>query len=323
MNLQNIIKEISNKLQNEEHSWWLLQAITKKTKSQLLFEDIEITEEQLSKLDEWVKKITYEHYPIQYLIGHVPFLNCEILVEPPILIPRPETEEWCADLISSLPAFAKASADTRYFSHPVHPAVPGEARSEAWERANASRMGRDACMTGIRILDMCTGSGCIAIALAKTFPEAQVAAVDISEQALQLAQKNIEHNNVHNVELIKSDLFVNLSDKKYNLIVSNPPYIDEALFETLDLSVKNWEDPNALISKEGGLFLIKKIIRQAPSYLQINQELQDNNIQNLVLEIDETQGKRVVKLMQEAGAINVQIKKDLYGKDRVVCGLFK
>lgn len=302
MNIQQLINQITKQLQSEEHAllrsdfakastdrqgyegqaWWLLQAITNKTKSQLLFEDIELTQDQIAKIEDWVEKITKQHMPIQYLIGHVPFLNCEILVEPPILIPRPETEQWCANLITQLQSLKNKK---------------------------------------IKILDMCTGSGCIAIAIAASLPEAHVFAVDISDKAIELTQKNIELNNVDNVTVIKSDLFENLKKIKLDLIVSNPPYIDETLFETLDLSVKNWEDPNALISKEGGLFLIKKIINKAPEYLEINKDLVNKNIPNLVIEIDETQGEQVAELMQKSGFINIQIKKDLYGKDRVVCGL--
>lgn len=281
MNIKQLINNIAQELQSEEHAWWILESITNKTKSQLILQDIQITQEQTQKIDNWIAKITKKHYPIQYLIGSVPFLNCEILVEPPILIPRSETEEWCANLIAQLKILKNQS---------------------------------------IKILDMCTGSGCIAIALAKALPQAQITAVDISDQAVGLTQKNIELNNVKNVEVINSDLFENLQNFKFDIIVTNPPYIDEELFETLDLSVKNWEDPNALISKEGGLFLIKKIINQAPKYLNSNTELLDNNIPNLMIEIDETQGKQVEQLMQENGFKNIQITQDLYGKDRVVCG---
>ncbi|MDR3647126.1 MAG: peptide chain release factor N(5)-glutamine methyltransferase [Candidatus Babeliales bacterium] len=281
MKIQKLIDQIAEELQSTEHAWWLLEVITNKTKFQLLFESSELTDQQLTKLNYWVYKITQEHYPIQYLIASVPFLDCEILVEPPILIPRPETEEWCADLIEQL---------------------------KTLENKN------------ITILDMCTGSGCIAISVAASLPQAQVFAVDISDKAIALTKKNIELNKVSNVIFVKSDLYKELGNNKFDLIVTNPPYIDEALFETLDLSVKNWEDPNALISKDGGLFLIKQIIKKAPKYLKNNLEFQKNNIPNLVIEIDETQGEKVAKLMQETEFINVQIKKDLYGKNRVVCG---
>lgn len=279
MNIKQIVKKLSLELDSQEYAWWLLEAITNKPKYQLLFEAIELNQEQLNKMDDWVEKITKQHMPIQYLIGHVPFLNCEILVEPPILIPRPETEQWCAELIQKL---------------------------KKLENKN------------IKILDMCTGSGCIAIAIAKALPQAHVIAVDISDKAIELTQKNIEFNSVINITTIKSDLFENLNNKKFDLIVSNPPYIDEALFKNLDLSVKNWEDPNALISTEGGLFLIKKIINQGPQFLQANKEFLENDIPQLVIEIDETQGIQVADLMKCSNFKDIKIKKDLSNKDRIV-----
>jgi release factor glutamine methyltransferase len=301
MNIHQLITKLSAELNSREHAWWMLEAITNKSKSQLLFEDIKITPEHLAIIEQWVSKMTKEHYPIQYLIGKVPFLDCEILVESPILIPRPETEEWCADLIEQLKALKNKN---------------------------------------IKILDMCTGSGCIAISIAKAFPQAQITAVDISNKAVELTKKNIKLNNIKNIEVIKSDLFKNLQNKlsldkldlrsstrdagcDFDLIISNPPYIDETLFETLDLSVKNWEDSNALISKNGGLLLIQNIIKEAPSYLTVNLELQENNVPNLVIEMDETQGEQITQLMHNNGFTNIQIKKDLYGKDRVVYGLLK
>lgn len=292
MLVQELLNEISSKLSEhdsplEKHqkSLWILEKITGKNQSEILVQDnIELTEEQKQKLEEIINKHVKEHMPLQYIIGSIPFLDLEIFVEPPILIPRPETEYWCWELINKLNNLQNKN---------------------------------------ISILDIGTGTGCIAISLAKAFPESNVFAVDISAKALDLAQKNVKHNNIENVTLIESDLFQNLSGKTFDLIVSNPPYICEAEFEQLDLSVKNWEDYKALVCRDNGLEIIKRIIQQAPDYIKYNKDIIKNDIPNLVLEIGYLQGKDVSQFMKENKFINVELMKDLAGKDRVVSGIFK
>jgi hypothetical protein len=109
--------------------------------------------------------------------------------------------------------------------------------------------------------------------------------------AIELTQKNIIHNKIKNVILIKSDLFQNLENLQFDIVVSNPPYIDENNLNKLDLSVKNWEDHNALVCKNKGLDIINKIIDRSDNFLLNNIELEKLNIPQLVLEIDYTQAK--------------------------------
>jgi len=278
-NINDLIKQLSKRISIHD-SWLLLETITNKNKTQLLAnEELKFTEQQKNQIEQWLQKIIHEHMPIQYLVGHVPFGDLTIFVEPPILIPRPETEHWVYELIEKLKKLQNKK---------------------------------------ISILDIGTGSGCIAIALAKTLPDAQVYAIDISQKALSLAKKNIKFNNIENIELIQSDLFENLESMKFDLIVSNPPYIDEKFFKTLDLSVKNWEDQRALICKDSGLEIIKKIIEQAHNYLKINNEFSQKNLPQLVLEIDCSQGQQVSNLLKENKFSNIKVQKDLAGRDRVV-----
>lgn len=118
-----------------------------------------------------------------------------------------------------------------------------------------------------RILDLCTGSGCIAIACAKYFPTAQVDAVDISKDALSVAKENIKRHGCENtVQLIESDLFSACPNDPYDIIISNPPYVDEK--ELTDLPMEYQFEPRlALAGGSDGLFLVKKILQKAPSYL--------------------------------------------------------
>lgn len=173
----------------------------------------------------------------------------------------------------------------------------------------------------LQILDLCTGSGCIALALADALPKAKVYGTDIADAALALAHENAQHNHITNVNFIKSDLFEKISAaQKFDLIVANPPYIPEQNWSTLEPSVKDWEDKHALIAPDQGLALIKKIIATAPAYLKPNNLLKKLGIHQLYIEIDETQGAIVSTYLQNHGYTHTTIAKDLAGKDRLASG---
>ena len=158
-----------------------------------------------------------------------------------------------------------------------------------------------------RILDMCTGSGCIAISLAKYMEGAKVDAVDISERALTIAKVNAKKNNVE-VNFIKSNLFEEVKGK-YDVIVSNPPYIKTQELETLQPEVKH-EPQKALDGGKTGLFFYKKIIREAPKYLSKNGIL--------IFEIGYDQAEEVKKLFAKNQYQNIEVIQDLSGNDRVI-----
>ncbi len=260
-----------------QHAWWLLEKLTGKKEVNLIARDnLELSPDQEKLLEEWLHKIIVEHMPIQYVLGSVEFLDLIIKVEPPILIPRPETEEWCEELISRLKKQANSFA----------------------------------------ILDLCTGTGCIALALAQAFPKSSVTGTDISDQALKLAQINSNLNGLTNLTFIKSDIYQTLDGKRFDIIVANPPYIDPHEWENLDNSVKDWEDPKALIAPDNGLAVIKKIISGANNYLK------QRSLSQVWIEIDYTQAKKVSELFLQAGAKKTEIWRDLYSRDRVVIGYF-
>lgn len=165
---------------------------------------------------------------------------------------------------------------------------------------------------GMRILDMCTGSGCIAISMAKLGPEHEISvdAVDLSEEALKVAEQNgtlLEAD----IRWIHSDLFENVTDT-YDMILSNPPYIQTAVIEELTEEVRLHEPMQALDGKEDGLYFYRKIVDQGTHYL--------NEQGWLMFEIGYDQGESVYQMMKEAGFVNLKILQDLAGKDRVVYG---
>jgi len=257
----------------EHAAWWLLQKLTEMPYSTvLLTKEITLTAEQEKTLDQWLYEMVHDHKPLAYILGTVPFLDLTLVVEPPILIPRPETEEWCNTLIKQLQT-------TRITN----------------------------------ILDLCTGSGCIVLAVAQAFPQAHVTAVDIVPHALELTQKNAQRNGIANITYVLSDLYTNVTAQKYDLIVSNPPYITEVEWNSVELSVKNWEDPGALLAADDGLALIKRIITQAPPFLNANGQLW--------IEIGYQQGPAVKELFITHGFSKVTVLKDYNGNDRVVHGI--
>ena len=266
----------------DQYAWWILQSITGKTKAALLTQqNPTLHEHEERELTRWLNALINEKEPIQYLIGSVPFNDVEIIVRPPTLIPRPETEEWCINLIEQL-----KTTGVQKFS----------------------------------LLDLCCGSGCIAVAIARAFPHATIYAVDIAPSAIALTQHNAQHNATP-ITVLHSDLFSGIPQHIFfDLIVCNPPYIAPEEWDSLDDSVTAWEDRQALIADDHGLALIKKIITQAPHFLRQNSTFKMLNIPQVLLEIGYLQGPAVAELMHQAHYTNVIVHKDLENKDRVVSG---
>lgn len=159
-----------------------------------------------------------------------------------------------------------------------------------------------------KVLDLCTGSGCIIISLGKLCKLKKAVGVDISEDALSVARENSIRNEVE-VFFQRSDLFQRVKGK-YDIIVSNPPYIETAVIETLMPEVRLHEPHLALDGKEDGLFFYKRIINQAEQYLEKDGKL--------FFEIGNDQGDSVAILLKSAGFCNIKVTRDLAGRDRVV-----
>lgn len=166
--------------------------------------------------------------------------------------------------------------------------------------------------SGMRVLDLCTGSGCIAISLKKLGEDLQVDAADISGEALAVAAENAKRLDVE-VRLIQSDLFENISEQ-YDVIVSNPPYIRTDVIETLSEEVRLHEPYGALDGRDDGLYFYRRIIRESRTYLNQNGWL--------LFEIGYDQADEVTALMSGNGFSDVTVVRDLAGLDRVVLGRF-
>ncbi len=165
---------------------------------------------------------------------------------------------------------------------------------------------------GMHVLDMCTGSACILISLLKHSEGVTGVGADLSEEALAMAKKNCKKFQV-DAKLVHSDLFENVSGA-YDIIVSNPPYIRTSVIEELKEEVKCHDPFMALDGKEDGLFFYRRIVEEGPKYLKPGGKL--------YFEIGYDQGAAVKSLMESAGFIDVTVKKDLAGLDRVVFGRY-
>lgn len=164
--------------------------------------------------------------------------------------------------------------------------------------------------SGMKVLDMCTGSGCIIISILYHGKDLKGYASDVSRDAVLVAKENAALNHVE-VSFEIGDLFENIQGR-YDIIVSNPPYIRTEEIGKLMPEVQKFEPFGALDGKEDGLFFYRRIIEQAENYLSSEG--------HLLFEIGFDQGKEVSELMEQAGFKNVRVIKDLAGNDRVVTG---
>jgi release factor glutamine methyltransferase len=239
-----------------------------------------------SNIDEFLKR-RIKREPIQYILGYIEFYGLKIKVGPGVLIPRPETELLVEEAIKAV---------RRQKSPPrIPPLTKG-----------GSRWGAEP----FKLLDLCTGSGCIALALAREFPEARVYGTDMSGTAIEYAIKNAEINSIINVTFIKGSLFEPVKDLKFDLIISNPPYIRKEDLKNLQPEIRNWEPVEALDGGEDGLDYYKIIIPEAGNYLKEEGYL--------MLELGVSQAEMVRKMAQDAGFMNISLIKDFAGIERII-----
>ena len=165
----------------------------------------------------------------------------------------------------------------------------------------------DTVEDGKKVLDMCTGSGCILLSILKRY-QVQGTGADISSEALQVAERNRKHLALPQVEWLQSDLFEKI-EEKYDVIVSNPPYIQTGVIESLQEEVRLHDPYIALDGKEDGLYFYRRIIEDAKAYLEDGGWL--------LFEIGYDQAEPVTRLMEQAGYSEIHVKKDLSGLDRV------
>ena len=240
-------------------------------------DDPELTDEQVSLLESVVRRRTSRE-PLQYILGYVEFMGLKIRVGKGVLIPRPETELMAEYAIKTC---------------------------------------RGGVTPPLHILDLCTGSGCLALALAKEFPHAQVYGIDVSDNALSYAKKNAGLNEVNNVSFIQGNLFEPLYVRgnpapAFDLVISNPPYVKTADMKNLQPEIKLWEPLNALDGGADGLDYYRRIVPEARQFLKSNGML--------VLETGIDCSGAIKKLFEDAGYSGVTLVKDYAGIERIAAG---
>ena len=246
----------------------LLQKLLNITDTQIVIKSDEQINQDIVNKYEEMLNKIIEGIPLQYITNEKYFYGIKFYVDENVLIPQPDTEILVEEVINICKNKNKE----------------------------------------IKILDMCTGSGCIGICLAKNIKDTSVTLVDISNKALEVAEKNAKENNAK-VEIIQSDMFENIKDK-YDIIVSNPPYIETDTIKTLSIEVQN--EPNlALDGGEDGLKFYRILANNAYRYL--------NEDGFICMEIGYNQKETVIKILEETQEYkNTYCKKDLAGNDRVI-----
>jgi release factor glutamine methyltransferase len=237
--------------------------------------DAGIPEDRANYIDELAVRRTRGE-PIQYLIGHVVFDGLKIQVGSGVLIPRPETELLVEETIRAV-----------------------ERRASGVESQT----------TNIKILDLCTGSGCIALAIARHFPYAIVYGVDASEAAMVYATQNAIANDIHNVRFRLGNLFEPVSSLVFDCIVSNPPYVMHDEIKTLQREIREYEPLAALDGGRDGLDFYRRILGEAPAYLRENG--------TILLEAGFGQSAAIRELAMRAGFAQLHFIKDFAGIDRI------
>lgn len=233
--------------------------------------DKPLTNTELALYKSYFKR-RLDHEPLQYIIGEAKFMGLKFKVDKRVLIPRQETEILVEQVINKCRNFE------------------GQ----------------------INILDIGVGSGNIAVSLAKFIENALVTAIDISTGALEVAKLNIENNNVSDrVELINHDIFDKLNlNKKFDIVVSNPPYISKQEFKEVSADVSRYEPRLATTDGCDGLTYYRRIADVSRSIL--------NNIGNVFVEIAYNQNEDVTRIFSEMGYVNLETVKDYSGNHRVV-----
>ena len=263
-------------------AWWIMEELTGKSRTELQFgcKDTAFSSIMQEKSQEIISRLLHFE-PIQYIFGHTLWCGLDLLVTPATLIPRPET----AELVERI-----------------------NLKSEILNLKSQ-----------IHVLDVGTGSGCIAIALKKAHPSWSVTGIDISPEAIEVARENARRNNVEvNFQVAdifdfneKNPKFAILNPKseilnpKYDIVVSNPPYICESEKTSMRPNVLNFEPSSALfVPDDDPLLFYRRIAELSPLFL--------------FFEINEAYGPQLSAMLDSLGYTDIQIHKDIYGKDRII-----
>ncbi|GMW02864.1 MAG: release factor glutamine methyltransferase [Candidatus Hydrogenedentota bacterium] len=213
------------------------------------------------------------HEPIAYILESWEFFAMEFRIQPPLLVPRPETEH----LVEAVVSFVGARP--------------------------------------LSALDLCTGTGCVACAVARHATAIEVVATDISPIAVRLARENAERHGLGDrIQVRQGDLYtaVPSEHRRFDVIMSNPPYVEDAAWAQLSQVIRMHEDPRALFAGADGLDVIWRIVLSAPKFIRPGGLL--------AMEVGMGQANRVTEMMRARGFVNLAVRKDLAGIDRIVQG---
>ena len=254
--------------------------------SRLYAESLGLSEDEARQIDALVSRRA-QREPLQYILGHVEFYGLKINVGKGVLIPRPETELLAEEVIKAISNQLLAISEKKISS---------------------------CCQ--LNILDLCTGSGCLALALAKNFPDAKVIGTDISAPAIKYARENAKLNNINNATFFKGSLYEPLNQLisamplKFDIVVSNPPYIRSNDIFDLEPEVSKWEPKNALDGGEDGLRYYRDILKDARKYLMPGG--------SIFLEVGEGQACEVSEIAAGNFFRRISVIKDYAGIERIV-----
>ncbi len=272
--LDDIITQLNRLYSRDEArelAFWILEESTGMSRTEILTAD-KITK-KIPNYKVILQRILKKE-PIQYIFGHTEWLGLDLKVTPATLIPRPETAELVATVLRIFPD------------------------GEPTANSHASDTQQ------IRILDIGTGSGCIAIAIKKQHPDWEVFGLDISAEALSIAQENAQRNQV-DIHWLQGDIFTD-EIGTFDLIVSNPPYVLESEKATMDDNVLLYEPHTALFVPDSDpLRFYRRIahLHKAPM---------------VAFEINQRFANEMIDLMQHEGYQSIELKKDTYGNDRIL-----
>ena len=299
----------------------LLANILHESKEYLLIHETDELEDNIIKLfKQYIEKLC-RGVPIQYITKKQEFMGLEFYVDKNVLIPQPDTEILVEEIIKICKKNYCLN-NTEIEVNDVGVAVHSDPNKKQYNK-------------NIKILDLCTGSGAIGISIVKNVKNCEMTLLDISREALKIAEQNcinlvgaddpVRPKNIgvdrdidpkKQIQIIQSDLFKNLDKQnKFDIIVSNPPYIKTDIIKTLDKEVQN-EPILALDGGEDGLEIYRRIIKKAHEFLEPNGYL--------CLEIGYDQKKEVIELIKAEGKYTeIYSKKDLSGNDRIIMCKYK
>ena len=242
--------------------------------------------------------------PLAQILGRQSFYGLDFFVNEDVLIPRADTECLVDLVLEDYADLAKQAGKT----------YSEKRNSEHVSNKHEDNVENEANSSSLNILDLCTGSGCIGISVAKHLPYQELLLVDLSEKALVVAKKNAEKHLGENVTLLQSDLLTGVQGKKFSLLLSNPPYIVSRVIPGLEREVSEYEPKMALDGGEDGLVFYRRIAKEAKAVLLPGARL--------YLEIGYDQGESVKDIFQKEGYEAVEVFPDLSGNPRVLRGIF-